>query len=392
MANLHLTAPAPASPASTAVAILTSPSSNFTTDHSSRRVTCPPALNTNDIPDGDISCDVDGRSYDTSNLITPNNAVMVPLLSIAQDASNCTATTITTFTTKGGIVISPYSTFYTFLPIWSTAQEIFSKHKMKRSTLFRTSSQRFTEETSLQRFGVKNFIPPKIDDHQGLPIPMPFRGSLQCNFPGCQFKLPFKFGLKTNLYSIGGGLCLNHNHPPTGTDLEGCTQVKNKVDLGDAEIEKLNTLAVSCMGMSQIRESMSLHFPLRDFSTKLLERMINSELDRKFGSNREQMTELMAKGRKTEKKGGIWEPVWGPSLHLVGCHYQTATNRLYAIQYGTYYFTADGTHDTNKYGLITSKSRIAECCRPLVNVKDHLRILVWRHRRFIKERCPVRVS
>ena len=41
------------------------------------------------------------------------------------------------------------------------------------------------------------------------------------------------------------GLFLTHNHPPIGTDLDGCTQVKNHVDLEPAKIEKLNTLAVS---------------------------------------------------------------------------------------------------------------------------------------------------
>ena len=86
------------------------------------------------------------------------------------------------------------------------------------------------------------------------------------------------------------GLCLTHNHPPIGTDLDGCTHVKNQVDLEPAEIEKLNTLAVSCMGMAQIRQSMFIHFPQRDYCSVLLKRMVvDASQDRKFGSNRDEM-------------------------------------------------------------------------------------------------------
>ena len=80
--------------------------------------------------------------------------------------------------------------------------------------------------------------------------------------------------------------------------------------------------------------------------------MVIASLDRKFGSNRDEMVRLMNKGQKSIQNGGVWEPIIGPMMHVDGCHYQTATQRLYADQFGTYYFTTNGTHDTNKYGYI----------------------------------------
>ena len=77
--------------------------------------------------------------------------------------------------------------------------------------------------------------------------------------------------------------------------------MKNQIDVEDDELEKLNTLAVSSMGRAHVRETMSIHYPERDFDPKILDRLIEAELSRKFGATREQMTELVAKGREAEQ-------------------------------------------------------------------------------------------
>lgn len=257
--------------------------------------------------------------------------------------------TDTAFRTRSGSIITMESTFPTFLHIWTLTQELRIASGMKRSTLNRKSSENFDADASLERFGVKQFIPPIDNGHTWKSFAMPCRGNFGCNVQGCCFEVGYSYQRRRNHYTLSQGSCFTHNHPSTGTDLEGNTQVKNASDLDDEEIKTLNLLAVTCIGMAKIRESMFIHFPKRDYDTKLLERMVNKELDRKFGTNRDQIGELMAKGRKCERNGGIWEPEIGSTLHIIGCHYQTATNRAYARQYGTYYFTADGTHETNKY-------------------------------------------
>ena len=145
--------------------------------------------------------------------------------------------------------------------------------------------------------------------------------------------------------------------------------MKNEIDVDDDELEKLNTLAVSSMGRSHVRESMALHYPTRDFDPKMLDRLMEAELDRKFGATREQMDELFVKGRKAEQDGGVWLPILGElGLRIAGCHYQNPTERLYAQQFGSYYFTADGSHGMNKYGLTTvpficpDSLALSHCC------------------------------
>ena len=152
-----------------------------------------------------------------------------------------------------------------------------------------------------------------------------------------------------------------HNHPPTGTDLDGHTHVKKVVDMEAVELEKLETLAITSAGMAHIKESMSIHFPERDFDVKLLERETNKILDRRFGTNREQMGELLAKGRRALQNGGVWEPEVGETLRIVGCNYQTATQRAYAYQYGGYYYTADGTYGTTKHNQTTVPFVSTDC-------------------------------
>lgn len=74
--------------------------------------------------------------------------------------------------------------------------------------------------------------------------------------------------MREQCYQFTEGSCFTHNNTTRGTDLEGCTQVKRKINLDD-ELEKLNTLAVSSMGMAHVRQTMSIHFPetfVEDFS------------------------------------------------------------------------------------------------------------------------------
>ena len=65
------------------------------------------------------------------------------------------------------------------------------------------------------------------------------------------------------------------------------------------------------------------------------------------------MNRVMELGRKCIQSGGVFEPEICPdTMRLVGFHYQTERQHAYAHRFGSYFSTADGTHDTNLHRLI----------------------------------------
>ena len=146
--------------------------------------------------------------------------------------------TSTSFASKSGSIFTQTSTFHSFLQILPLTQEIQIKCKMKRSNLFCKSSTTFTTEEAFETLGSAQFIPPLCRGHQSPSFPIPKRGHVGCNTSGCLFKVPYSYSKKSgNKYMMKPGLYLTHDHPPIGMDLDGCTQVKNHVDLEPAEIE-----------------------------------------------------------------------------------------------------------------------------------------------------------
>jgi hypothetical protein len=99
----------------------------------------------------------------------------------------------------------------------------------------------------------------------------------------------------------------------------------------------------------------------RDYCQKLLTRVINWVFDQHFGKDRHQLPEL----RKTDKdiiaRGGVWEEDIDDRRQLIGTHRQTPTQRELAFEYGGYFVETDGTHSTNKYGLIAKVDVSVDC-------------------------------
>ena len=88
---------------------------------------------------------------------------------------------------------------------------------------------------------------------------------------------------------------------------------------------------------------------------------LNAEKDKIFGKDRHRMKELSEKGVFTARNGGVWETDLSDLCELIGIRYQTNFMRKMAIQYGSYFFTCDGTFCCNKYKLTTCPMITADC-------------------------------
>jgi hypothetical protein len=125
--------------------------------------------------------------------------------------------------------------------------------------------------------------------------------------------------------------------------LDGRSYVKNEADLTEAEMETLDTLAMTPMGIGGVKDALGEKFPMRLYDSQLLHRVLKKIKDD---------GKLFAHGNATAANGGIWVPEICPStMRLRATHYASPRMMMFALQCGTYFVTADGTFLTNRYRL-----------------------------------------
>jgi hypothetical protein len=243
------------------------------------------------------------------------------------------------------------------MTMWNTFRQAYihvhdhrRNQQMRVSDILFKSSETFNEVDSFETFGDKVFV----EDHGlGKSHMMPKRGFFYCNQTDCPYQVNFSW-YKKNLHYKCVQCHLEHNHPSTDIDgLDGVKLVSRATDTTEEEREKIASLAVSSIGMAHIEETLRVSFPLRDFNKKLLHNMVNKKRDKVFGKDRHNIQRLMELGRKCSEEGGVFEPeICSDTTRLVGFHYQTKRMQEYALRFGSYFSTVDGTHDTNKHKLI----------------------------------------
>ena len=59
----------------------------------------------------------------------------------------------------------------------------------------------------------------------------------------------------------------------------------------------------------------------------------------------------MKLGNNAKNSGGEWQTDVNDTYQIIGTRFQTYRQKQYALQYGSYFALADGTHGTNKYGM-----------------------------------------
>ena len=90
--------------------------------------------------------------------------------------------------------------------------------------------------------------------------------------------------------------------------------------------------------------------------------------DTVYGEDRHQMKDIMKKWSAVAARGDVWVPIICTDMtHFYGSHYQTPRMRLYAMIYGSYFTTVDGTHNTNMYRF-TNAPWVKKICLGLSHV------------------------
>ena len=68
-------------------------------------------------------------------------------------------------------------------------------------------------------------------------------------------------------------MCLSHNHNVnvTGINLDGCEEVQFLRDIHPKEVDTIEIMALGAhLGMSTMKETLSLHYPKRDFDYSII--------------------------------------------------------------------------------------------------------------------------
>jgi len=144
--------------------------------------------------------------------------------------------------------------------------------------------------------------------------------------------------------------------------IDGWAEITLEQDMTTEEIEYVKSASTLNVRMPSLLEGMSLKFPLREFDSQLLHRILKRERESRLGPWHDRLPQLIELGELAKTNGGAWETVLCPETYtLQGTMYQTPRMRARAEQYGVYHATLDGTFGTNKYGLVCMPFMAPDC-------------------------------
>jgi hypothetical protein len=167
---------------------------------------------------------------------------------------------------------------------------------------------------------------------------------------------------KVGEYIITNGSCLSHTvHTMLNIEINGIENVQYEQQLTSEELQFMNELAqFSGDSMAHIRNRLQYKFPKRSYCDNLLFRIIKKFRDDFFGPGRELIMELMKLGEFHKNHGGAFEYLIDDTFRLKAFIIQTSAMRAYALKYNDFTIL-DGTHGTNKYGLILEPTTNVDC-------------------------------
>ncbi len=191
------------------------------------------------------------------------------------------------------------------------------------------------------------------------------RGSFYCrgaNNCKCHFQLKFTYVSEDGFYVVKGtNFNLEHTeHARTNETVHGLENVQFKQQLTEEEFVYQSDLSKFGDSMGVIRDRLRQKFPQRVFDASLVRREVNNFKDSHFGTGRHRINDLMALGTEHKAKGGVFEFQLDDTMRLKSLKIQTAAMRSYAMQYNDFTML-DGTHGTNKYGLIMEPTTNVDC-------------------------------
>jgi hypothetical protein len=200
-----------------------------------------------------------------------------------------------------------------------------------------------------------------------------YRGKFMCNKHGkCNWRvlythacLPergnnkYKYLIKTNDFNL-----LHSQHEMHVSLIESCCSaihVKSEKQLTTDEQKYLCDLAIyTNENIGKIRGSMQKKFQGRTYDTNLLTRVVKKDRDDYHGKGRDKINDLRKRGEWEKSRGGAYDEYIDDTFRLTSFILQTKEMRLYASMYNDFVIL-DGTHGTNKYGLIMEPPTLVDC-------------------------------
>ena len=272
-----------------------------------------------------------------------------------------------------GTIIYAGAEFQNFQHLFAGVEEEFRMSGVNRSSLARKSKAHFSPEESLSLFGQETY-PDGTRNCQ-----FPKRGFFYCTQTNdCPFHvqyshLPSKKTGSANtikVYTVKAEsegknprpLCLTHNHGTNTMQVDGWMEVKHIKDMTQEEIDYVNTASTLRTKMPTLKTGLSTMFPGRIFDSAMLHRVIQQERKNRLGPCHERLPELIKLGELAKANGGAFQTELCPqTFTLEGTKYQTPRMREYALQYGSYHTSIDGTYGCNKYGLTVMPFIVPDC-------------------------------
>jgi hypothetical protein len=190
------------------------------------------------------------------------------------------------------------------------------------------------------------------------------RGRMQCtrgmNDEKCSYCV--RFALIGGEYVISDSSCFTHTeHPMLNVKINGKDVVQYAQQLTEEELKFTAILAKFCgESLAKIRLRIQQQFPDRAFHPPLIKRVVEKMRDEYFGPGRDGIKKLIELGEFHKNNGGAFEFFLDGTMRLNAFILQTSAMRAYAMQYNDFTII-DGTHGTNKYGLILEPTTNIDC-------------------------------
>ena len=166
--------------------------------------------------------------------------------------------------------------------------------------------------------------------------------------------------------SYNTNFCLEHSHRVDGVcrGVNDVFVVSRKDDLETEEMDFIRSVAQIHCSVPEVQDALHNKFGKKNnrrYTTVLLNNLLGSVRDQLFGKDRHQMKELMEEGARIIKGGGVFDWDVNDFRVLIGLRYQSYLMQQVAVQFGSYFFTMDGTYGMGAAGLAFCPMVTVDC-------------------------------
>ena len=204
----------------------------------------------------------------------------------------------------------------------------------------------YTSEQMVAEFG---------EDYQILYArPLYRRGNFYCNTKGCQRKIHFRRDVEKKIYVINETLSNRvHNHQ-FKSEAAGSTKVisiEAEKECTDEQVSYIMSLGPAKLGVSKVREILSMMYKGRNFGSDLLYRLLQKGYLAHWGKDPHCISKFMERGYIIRNDGGIFVTEMASDCRISEVFVQPASMKPYVKVFGDFAIH-DGTFNVDKYGFV----------------------------------------